>query len=337
MSGGSRMLADRFIWGCYEIKNAVRKRVKKRGTVDEICSGKLCGRTPYSLYETNQYIADRLKGNDPFWVGRMGFIEMDLLRQAIEHRMIPLIDHRQCVLDQLCMNAGFFPNNMEYEERYVDLVLSDAGGIDMQGYWGLYMEDYVRKVYQKRTMITGLSWLEPWRITCDREKGIRPWTAELKGKKVLVVHPFVKSIRQQYGKNREKLFANKYAADDILPEFDLKTVQAVQTIGNEVDSRFDNWFEALEWMEEECSKTDFDVAIVGCGAYGFNLSAAIKRMGKQVIHLGGATQVLFGIRGRRWETEYKDLLGGIMNDYWIRPLEEEKPKNYANIEKGCYW
>ena len=45
----------------------------------------------------------------------------------------------------------------------------------------------------------------------------------------------------------------------------------------------------------------FDVAIIGCGAYGMPLAAMLKQAGKQAIHLGGATQLLFGIKGKRWE------------------------------------
>ncbi len=330
-------MPDRVGWACYEIKNAVKKRICKKGTTEEICAGRLCGTKPYSLYDTNRYIGNSIRSDKPCWIGRMGFIEMNMLRQTIEHRMVRFIDHRQSALDQLCANAGFFPNDMEYAERYVDLVLEDAGIIDMQGYWGLYMEDYIHSRYQKQTIVTGLSWLEPWRIACDGRAGIYPWTAELKGKKVLVVHPFAKSIQQQYGNHRKKLFAAKYRADEILPEFDLITLKAVQTIANTKDERFSNWFEALNWMKEKCRKTNFDIAIVGCGAYGFHLCAEIKRMGKKAIHLGGATQVLFGIRGRRWETEYQGVLGDIMNEYWIRPLPEETPESFGSVERGCYW
>jgi hypothetical protein len=34
---------------------------------------------------------------------------------------------------------------------------------------------------------------------------------------------------------------------------------------------------------------------------GLPLAAAIKAMGRPALHLGGALQLLFGIRGRRWE------------------------------------
>ena len=55
---------------------------------------------------------------------------------------------------------------------------------------------------------------------------------------------------------------------------------------------------ALNYMFDEAMKKNFDVAIIGCGAYGFPLAAKLKQAGKIVIHLGGATQLLFGIIGR---------------------------------------
>ena len=54
-------------------------------------------------------------------------------------------------------------------------------------------------------------------------------------------------------------------------------------------------------MYEQSLKTSFDVAIIGCGAYGMPLGAMLKDAGKTVIHLGGVTQILFGIKGKRWD------------------------------------
>ena len=62
-----------------------------------------------------------------------------------------------------------------------------------------------------------------------------------------------------------------------MPEFELKTLKAVQTIAGEKDERFSTWFEALEYMFEETMKIDFDIAIIGCGAYGMPLAAKLKK------------------------------------------------------------
>jgi len=82
-------------------------------------------------------------------------------------------------------------------------------------------------------------------------------------------------------------------------------------------------------MCDQMTQMEFDVAIIGCGAYGFPLAACAKRLGKQAIHLGGATQLLFGIKGKRW--------GDIGNEHWVHPLPEEHPQGFEKVEGGCYW
>ncbi|WP_275353744.1 hypothetical protein [Klebsiella pneumoniae] len=86
-------------------------------------------------------------------------------------------------------------------------------------------------------------------------------------------------------------------------------------------TEFKNWFEALEKCKA-ISKIDFDVAIIGCGAYGLPLASFVKNLGKQSIHLAGWTQVLFGIKGKRWD----DLpqISKFYNDHWIRPDKIQK-------------
>jgi hypothetical protein len=100
---------------------------------------------------------------------------------------------------------------------------------------------------------------------------------------------------------------------------------------------FPTWFDALEHMRAQIAATEFDVAIIGAGAYGLPLAASVKRMGRQAVHLGGATQLLFGIRGRRWEVESPDDIAPLFNEHWVRPSVEETPENRELVEGGCYW
>lgn len=88
-------------------------------------------------------------------------------------------------------------------------------------------------------------------------------------------------------------------------------------------------------MTEEALKRDFDVAIIGCGAYGFPLAARLKAAGKQAIHLGGAVQIMFGIIGARWYAvpEVRKLF----NEHWVHPATDEVPENAKIVEGGCYW
>ena len=166
-----------------------------------------------------------------------------------------------------------------------------------------------------------------------------PWTKVLKGKRVLVVHPFAETIQSQYTK-RELFFKNP----DILPEFkSLQIIQAVQSIGGESNG-FKDWFEALEYMKNEIEKCDFEICLIGCGAYGFPLAAHVKRMGKKAVHIGGYIQLLFGIMGSRWDHDKPHYekgtyiyYAGLENKYWVRPNENERPLKTSICEGSCYW
>ena len=68
-----------------------------------------------------------------------------------------------------------------------------------------------------------------------------------------------------------------------------------------------------------------------------SIGAYVKReLGKKALHLGGITQLLFGIKGRRWDARPK-YTNGLYNDAWSRPLDAERPQNFMQIESGGYW
>lgn len=294
------------------------------------------GRKILSADKTNKYIFNMVKGKRPFMVCRFGATEMNAINSYLEFEHFPHKDTRKQCVEKLCKTAGFFPNNIEKGRQFVDLMLKSCQFIDLCGIWNLYMEDYVLKTFASEAGLTLLGHLEPWNLD---DKDIKPWTSALKGKKVLVIHPFAETISHQYNNYRTKIFERKFEADDILPKFELITLKAVQTINFNTESvKYKDWFEALDSMIKQCESIDFDIAIIGCGAYGFPLAAAIKQLGKGAVHLGGATQLLFGIMGKRWETEgYKEIFDQIKNEYWTRPMPSETPENANEIENGCYW
>jgi len=216
--------------------------------------------------------------------------------------------------------SGFFPAEPEYLERFCQQMLQDIQEIDILGSW-LREEQFLRE-QMPRVITVRLQDLEPYYHE-------HPWSEALAGKTVLVVHPFAETIQKQYQK-RELLFSNP----NILPEFTLKTFKAVQSIaGNECG--FPDWFAALEWMCNQIAQIEFDIAIIGAGAYGLPLAAHVKRLGKKGIHLGGATQILFGIRGKRWDD--RPFFQQFFNDHWVRPDPKETPANFQLVEGGCYW
>lgn len=219
-------------------------------------------------------------------------------------------------------NAGFFPSTEENLMKFGEMMLEDSKQLDILGSW-LPDEKVLKKTFNLGYQDVFLRNLEPFWSK-------QPWTSYLEGKRVVVVHPFAESIKNQYDNYRDKIFENSM----VLPNFtSLRVIKAVQSLGG--NSEFKDWFEALDYMKGKIDQEDYDVCLIGCGAYGFPLAAHVKRMGKQAIHLGGALQLLFGIRGNRWDNldEYKSLV----NQYWTRPKGDEIPQAKDKVENGCYW
>lgn len=228
------------------------------------------------------------------------------------------------MMRQLCNNSGFFPYDLELGKKFSDLLKSDAANIDVLASY-CHAERELEKELKNCVRVNLDGYYAPFMWE-------NPWTGELKGKKILVVHPFAASINAQY-KKRALLFDNP----DVLPEFGkFEVIEAVQSLCGNRPEKYDTWFDALAYMESEISKRDFDVAIIGCGAYGMPLAAYVKRMGKVAIHLAGWVQMLFGIYGARWLHD-QPLYAKFINENWIRPSKNERPENAETVENGCYW
>lgn len=290
----------------------------------------------YNPDEISNIIYNTLNSNTPCMIARYGSIEQTVVANYISikshnHNIFDIITGRSYywwwdkkMRNELKTNAGFFPNRKDYVEKYCEMMIGDSKMLDVLETW--YGKEPII-IGNNNIKLVGLQEAEPWWQET-------PWTRFLKNKKVVVVHPFSELIEAQY-QNRQYLFKNK----DVLPEFELRTIKAVQSINGDCD-KYTNWFEALEWMKSELDKEEYDIALIGCGAYGFCLAAHAKRMGKKAIHMGGVLQLLFGIKGKRWENkDYHPIYNytTLFNDYWIRPDNSYRPETANNIEDGCYW
>lgn len=287
--------------------------------------------------EINQLISEMIMGGKPFMVGRLGstetrFLVNQLLQKSIKSDLsgiaktlsgdINIIWKKDPIfLDNLCLLSGFFPNDISLAEKFIEFYNQSIKNLDVLGVWNEM--EYQLENIPDNVKLYKIRELEPWFYN-------EPWSYQLKNKKVLLVHPFEDSIKHQFDQ-KDLLYKNP----KILPDFELKTIKAVQTIAGQ-KSEFETWFDALESMKDQISKTDFDIAIIGCGAYGFPLASFVKDLGKQAIHLGGVTQLMFGIKGKRWEEwqHYTDLRKNDGQE-WI--FANEIPENYKKIEGGCYW
>lgn len=293
----------------------------------------------------NDWMYELLVSDNPCMISRYGSGEINVVTNylAIHSNTNFLSKCREYVTKQAGLpwwdelffksmrnNMGVFPESIDILEKFSERYLEDSKYIDLLGSMS-HAEKYMPTPSNMKKV--HIESLYPFFVE-------RPWTRALKGKKVLVIHPFVFSIQRQY-EHKEKVFSNP----DIWPDYELITYRAIQSnAGAEVP--YKDWFEALNKMEEDIDCLDYDIAILGCGAYGLPLAAHIKRMGKKAVHLGGGSQLIFGIKGKRWEedyfypylphsydTDYRKLF----NEYWCRPNEQETPKSASNVEGACYW
>jgi hypothetical protein len=259
-------------------------------------------------------------------VARIGYTELTCLQFFVRSRSGGRKPpYPPGVVTNMSTGPGFFPADPDSLDAFARLYLETVADSDVLGVWFNDFEDEICNRYASGADLVELGCLEPFHYA-------EPWSEQLEGKRVLVIHPFAESIQRQYSDKRELLFANP----KILPEFELKTLKAVQSIAGTY-TEFVTWFDAYQSMCDAMQQVDFDIAIIGAGAYGLPLASFAKRLGRQVVHLGGVTQILFGIKGRRWETAYADTTAKMFNEHWVRPLPSETPQQYQSVEDGCYW
>ena len=252
--------------------------------------------------KVSDIIYNFLADDKPCMIGRYGATELSMVVNYLgittkTHSIYRFIKGQEPewwwnhnIMMQMQQWSGFFPPTEEKLSQFCRLMLDDAKEMDICGVFSS-VEPLMRYVetYMSSPLYVPLYTYSPFVST-------RPWSRILKGKKVLVIHPFAELIIKQY-QRREQLFDNP----DVLPEFDLKVIKAVQSLGGESNG-FADWFEALQYMKNEMDRTDYDICLIGCGAYGFPLAAHAKRQKKKVVHFGGELQLLFGIKGSRWES-----------------------------------
>lgn len=279
----------------------------------------------YMDQDGSDIISKHLLSDKPEMICRFGTLELETVRQMIKYKKSKSHFthwHR----DLFSNTAGFFPSDDYNMTRFACEQLEILKDVDVIALRSERYEIETVKKYLNHSDLVNISAISyPFFYNS-------PWTQCLKGKKVLVINPFDETIRSQYEK-RELLFQNQ----DCLPEFNLITYKPVQGIGHSKKYlKYNTWFEALEDMKNDIKKIDFDIAIIGAGAYGMFLAQYCKSLGKKAVHVGGATQLLFGIGGKRWDN---CGVANYYNEHWTRPSQSETPEGVELFEHGtfAYW
>lgn len=298
----------------------------------------------------------------PFAVGKMGSNELqicicylqDISGQGANESL--LLKYRKHVTFNLCTGAGIYPYRLGSCYTYVERLLDDLKDLDYCAIWDKNYKDIERSIVKLQNPLfteIDLTDIEPYYSPV-------PWTYFLQGKNVLVISCFADTIEKQYAR-RDKI----WKSSSILPDFTLKTlyfphsyyitqttdvnmdtihqipVDTSLSVGGAglmdsvVDTYPPSWKEILDAFVLRMKHIDYDVCLIGAGAYGVPLAVECKRQGKIGIHLGGALQILFGIRGGRWDSSIE--FQRLFNEYWVRPSKYEVPTQSRVVENGCYY
>ena len=173
-----------------------------------------------------------------------------------------------------------------------------------------------------------------WALTYDIYHNIygNIWTHSLKGKRILIISAFSESYKKKYD---EGILPKIYNVD-LFPECKLLFITPPKTQGTNISK---DWMIELDIFNKKIEriKDNFDIALVSAGGYGNIICSNLYDLNKSAIYVGGVLQMYFGIYGRRWMVENKDILNVFLNEHWSRPKDSEKPKNYKSIEEGCYF
>lgn len=317
------------------------------------CEPVLC----YTDLETsNEQIIKLIQKNEPFIISRLGLIEaMKTYEYDIFNKITMSGLHPKTLT---LYNAGIYYQKNDFHKLELflkeyrkalfnsDILASFFGpsrlSIQFQNHPNTALDRFYKSIMKLQNYFSEKYYLpqiynKALEAFYHIQKGIKPWTHYLLGKKVLIIHPFVDSFKKQIDNNYQKIDDEKKRI--FLKNQELKFYKSYQTIaGNHIH---DNWFVTYLKMCNDIKNIDFDIALLGCGGYGLPLCNFIKmNLNKSAIYVGGVLQLFFGVMGKRWERENKEMWKKMLkttNIDIIRPSIEECCLNLNTIEGGCYW
>ncbi len=260
-------------------------------------------------------------------IGRHGTIELTCV--LVVKDGFELGEDRLHTLER---NAGIFPLSAipQWIEAYNEATAA-ATALAVGWYAPL-----ARSELKHVQLLNPFSWKLPLRSLEPYYCPDRSWLHALQGQSVCVISSFTETIHSQIPHLKEI-----WKGHDIFPE----TIQwtfvrsyyspSLAQGWCEWPNQLASWKHAVDFMEAEVTATGARVVLLGCGGLAMPLAARLQRNGKICIVLGGAIQILFGIKGKRWEKH--PVISQFFNDAWVYPADEEVPRAARSIEGGCYW
>lgn len=153
--------------------------------------------------KSHDRIRSLLNGKKPCMIARYGFTESQLIGRYFIKQKTRMKSQYKKVANWLYNTAGFFSADGARTEADVDkfceLMIDYSKDVDLLGSHNGMLEDYVVNHCCPQSELV---WFDNLAIASSPQ---HCWTNALKGKKVLVIHPFTETITNQY-QRREKIW-----------------------------------------------------------------------------------------------------------------------------------
>ena len=259
-------------------------------------------------------IVDALNSNKPLSVVRMGNVEAtQMLKKDNE------------IYGQMATNAGFFGSKEELKvwkkKMYCALLNCDLN-LRVVSCPSFYVCDDV------------LNNLQLFCPTLPYIEDIEFWKSliiNLNTNNLCFVSYFSEEMKERAPMIKKKIFTDKKTEwHDTNPSL-WKFVYSENTIkGNEPKDL--SYTEVYNDLLKRCLDADAQIYFLACGCYGMPLCDDLKKHGKKAVYVGGFLQLLFGLKGSRWDS--RELVNQYYNKHWKYP--SKIPKNAEQVEGWCY-
>jgi hypothetical protein len=299
------------------------------------------------LNSASQWICKEIKTKTDGWAaGKIGTSELNAIRWFLQRQQSShKTNYPQSIVREMKQNAGFWNGlNVLIDDALDDWAkqtLNSLGLLDAVVSWSpttLSQEMELLNYYSPTSKKIVLRALEPYYTPSNQ------YTLQMTEGKIAVVSPFAKSIQSQWLK-MSSIFPLEGAAGQMwLPNQEIIAINSFYgpfmtpmniSLSWSPEIRNEGPNAAIDYLENEVIKSGAKYAFVGIGALSLILVARLKKHGITAIHTGGGTQIMFGVKGKRWSNH--TVISNFFNSNWISPLPEEIPSGANNVEGGCYW
>ena len=302
--------------------------------------------TVLDLATASQMMCQEIKTAKNGWsAGKIGTSEFNAIRWFLQSRKETKEPYPEWIIREMTKNAGFWNGyNVTIHEALDDWstkILEAISELDVAVAWNPAVPTQELELlnhFSPKSKKVVLRALEPYYTPKNQ------YTQEMTQGKIAVIGPFAKTIKAQWSKIAQIFPADGNAGTMWLPTQELVTINAqygpymtVKEISKSWSTEIRNKGPnaALDYLESEVVKSQAKYAFVGIGSLSLILINRLKKRGIISIHTGGGTQIMFGVKGKRWSNH--SVISKFINPSWANPLPEEVPSGANDVEGGCYW